>query len=76
VRLGVSPNALQASRHGLERYALALSESPLWQVMPWLPNPVTARKDDAPAAVQAAIVNVAGLNSSSAGGGLIQTTSR
>jgi hypothetical protein len=36
---------------------------------------VTARKDDAPAAVQAAIVNVAGLNSSSAGGGLIQTTS-
>jgi len=36
---------------------------------------VTARKDDAPAAVQAAIVNVVGLNSSSAGGGLIQTTS-
>jgi hypothetical protein len=36
---------------------------------------VTASKDDAPAAVQAAIVNVAGLNSSSAGGGLIQTTS-
>jgi hypothetical protein len=40
-----------------------------------LADPVTARKDDAPAAVQAAIVNVAGLNSSSAGGGLIQTTS-
>jgi len=39
------------------------------------PSSVTARKDDAPAAVQAAIVNVAGLNSSSAGGGLIQTTS-
>jgi len=36
---------------------------------------VTAKKDDAPAAVQAAIVNVAGLNLSSAGGGLIQTTS-
>jgi len=36
---------------------------------------VTARKDDAPAAVQAAIVNVAGLNSSPAGDGLIQTTS-
>jgi len=35
---------------------------------------VTARKDDVPAAVQAAIVNVAGLNSSSAGGGSIQTT--
>jgi hypothetical protein len=36
---------------------------------------VTARKDDAPAAVQAAIVNVAVLDSISAGGGLIQTTS-
>jgi len=36
---------------------------------------VTARKDDAPAAVQAAIVNVAGLGSCSVGGGLIQTTS-
>ena len=37
--------------------------------------PVTASKDDAPAAVQAAIHNVAGLGSSSIGGGLIQTTS-
>jgi hypothetical protein len=37
--------------------------------------PVTARKDDAPAAVQAAIVTVAGLGSCSIGGGLIQTTS-
>ena len=36
---------------------------------------VTARKDDAPAAVQAAMANVAGLGSSSGGGGLIQTTS-
>ena len=36
---------------------------------------VTARKDDAPAAVQAAIVTVAGLGSCSVGGGLIQTTS-
>jgi hypothetical protein len=36
---------------------------------------VTARKDDAPAAVQAAIVNVAVLDLISAGGGLIQTTS-
>ena len=36
---------------------------------------VTASKDDAPAAVQAAIHNVAGLGSSSIGGGLIQTTS-
>ena len=36
---------------------------------------VTASKDDAPAAVQAAIHNVAGLGSGSIGGGLIQTTS-
>ena len=40
-------------------------------------NPVraTARKDDAPAAVQAAIVKVAGAGSISYDGGLIQTTS-
>jgi len=38
-------------------------------------RPVTARKDDASAAVQAAIVNVAGVESIAAGGGLIQTTS-
>ena len=36
---------------------------------------VTARKDDAPAADQAAITNLAGLASFSGGGGLIQTTS-
>ena len=36
---------------------------------------VTARKDDAPAAVQAAIVKVAGAGSISDDGGLIQTTS-
>jgi transposase-like protein len=36
---------------------------------------VTARKDDAPAAIQAAIVNVAELSSVSGGGGLIHTTS-
>ena len=36
---------------------------------------VTARKDDAPAAVQAAMANVAGMVSMSGGGGLIQTTS-
>jgi hypothetical protein len=36
---------------------------------------VTARKDDAPAAVQAAFLNLAGLNSISVDGGLIQTTS-
>jgi type I restriction enzyme S subunit len=38
-------------------------------------KPVTARKDDAPAADQAAITNLAGLASFSGGGGLIQTTS-
>jgi len=38
-------------------------------------GPVTARKDDASAAVQAAINNVAGSSSISAGGGLIHTTS-
>ena len=36
---------------------------------------VTVRKDDAPAAVQAATTNVAGWDPSSGGGGLIQTTS-
>jgi hypothetical protein len=36
---------------------------------------VTARKDDAPAAGQAAINNVAGVTPFSGGGGLIQTTS-
>jgi len=37
-------------------------------------DPVTARKDDAPAAYQAAITNLAGLASFSGGGALIQTT--
>jgi hypothetical protein len=36
---------------------------------------VTARKDDAAAAVQAAMANVAGLRSISSGGGLIHTSS-
>jgi len=36
---------------------------------------VTARKDDALAAYQAAITNLAGLAAFSGGGGLIQTTS-
>ena len=36
---------------------------------------MTARNDDAPAAVQAVIANLAGLGSSSGGGGLIQTSS-
>jgi len=37
--------------------------------------PVTVRKDEAPAATQAAITNVARVMSFSEGGGLIQTTS-
>ena len=46
------------------------------QVEPWRQAaPVTARKDDATAAVQAATTNVAGWDPSSGGGGLIQTTS-
>jgi hypothetical protein len=36
---------------------------------------LTVRKDDAPAAVQAAITNEVGLGSVVVGGGLIQTTS-
>jgi hypothetical protein len=48
-------------------------------VEPWVTSSfsrtVTARKDVVPAAVQAAIVNVADLDSISGGGGLIQTTS-
>jgi hypothetical protein len=39
------------------------------------PGAVTARKDDAPAADQAAITNVVGWMVFSGGGGLIQTTS-
>jgi len=39
------------------------------------PASVTAKKDDAPAAYQAAITNLAGLMPISGGGGLIQTTS-
>jgi hypothetical protein len=35
---------------------------------------VTARKDAAPASVQAAIIKVAGMESNAAGGGMIQTT--
>jgi len=36
---------------------------------------VTARKDDAPAATQTAIVNVPGMSSIAGGGGVIHTTS-
>jgi hypothetical protein len=39
------------------------------------PGAVTAKKDDAPAAVHGAMFNVADLDSISGGGGLIQTTS-
>jgi transposase len=45
----------------------------LWRV---LLDAVTARKDDAAAADQAAMANVAGLRSISSGGGLIRSTSR
>jgi len=39
------------------------------------PTSVTARKNDAPAAIQAAMTNLVGLGWASGGGGLIQTTS-
>jgi len=35
---GSQPHASQAIRHGLEQYALPLSESTLRHVIPWLPN--------------------------------------
>ena len=41
----------------------------------WVLGAVTARKDDAPAADQAAINNVAAVTPFFVGGGLIQTTS-
>jgi hypothetical protein len=47
----------------------------IYAVFPSLLGPVTARKDDAPAAGQAAINNVAAVTPFSGGGGLIQTTS-
>jgi len=40
----------------------------------WVSERVTVRKDDAPAATQAAITKLAGVMSFSEGGGLIQTT--
>ena len=40
-----------------------------------LVDPVAVRKDDAPAAVQAAMANVAGMATLTGGGGLMQTTS-
>jgi hypothetical protein len=51
--------------------------SKLWKISLLLLNrwSVTARKDDAPAADQAAITNLADLAPFSGGGGLIQTTS-
>jgi hypothetical protein len=48
--------------------------TPMWRRTS-VAEAVTASKDDAPAAVQAAMANVAGSSSISAGGGLIQTTS-
>ena len=46
----------------------------IWNPSHQAANAVTDRKDDASAAVQAAIANVVGLGWSSGGGGLIQTT--
>jgi hypothetical protein len=47
-----------------------------WQtVSPCGTGAVAAKKDDAPAAVQAAMANVTDTDSFSGGGGLIQTTS-
>jgi hypothetical protein len=63
-RLSDAQNAVEAIR---QRHCVLLQVDDA--------DPVTASKDDAPAAVQAAIHNVAGLGSSSIGGGLIQTTS-
>ena len=57
-------------------FEISFSGSAIFRFLPdGPPTTVTASKDDAPAAVQAAIHNVAGLGSSSIGGGLIQTTS-
>ena len=44
-------------------------------VKPWRAATVAASKDDAPAAGQAAITNIAAVTQFSGGGGLIQTTS-
>ncbi len=52
-----------------------LRHQPQAETLPVQEYPVTARKDDAPAAYQAAITNLADLASFSGGGGLIQTTS-
>lgn len=49
--------------------------SDLGQLMEVATAAVTVRKDDAPAASQAAMTNVVGLGSVVGGGGLIQTTS-
>lgn len=63
-------------RHQAEgRGAVRCRKGGLLQSLGRLPAAITARKDDAPAAVQAAIANVAGFGSCSGGGGLIQTTS-
>ena len=55
--------------------SLALLEKQDQLALRVIPSSVAARKDDAPAAVQAAIANVVGLSSASGSGGLIQTTS-
>jgi hypothetical protein len=70
VMAGVLPNAealAMSLRQMLRLYAMEAYAECL--------RTVTARKDDAPAADQAAMSNVAGWCSISVGGGLIQTTS-
>jgi hypothetical protein len=54
---------------------LVLLDLPLYLAPPASSGSVAARKDDAPAAGQAAITNIASVTPFSGGGGLIQTTS-
>jgi hypothetical protein len=68
IGLAVGPGRLAAAADGAVVLELALE-------IKGVAGPVTARKDDAPAAGQAAIANVAGARLLSGGGGLIQTTS-
>jgi len=67
---GRNPGGSEAGNTGSRTWPCSCGAS-----SPVVSASVTARKDDAPAAVQAAIVTVAGLGLCSVGGGLIQTTS-
>jgi len=59
----------------LQQASMQLSKTVGARQKPISAAAVTVRKDDAPAAGQAAITNVAGMTPFSGGGGLIQTTS-